>query len=79
MIGRLFTRGAINGRLHTNPDGSQGGFIYDGASVHPTATIEPTAVVMGGAQVKKGQVVANGEIVTSENKRVRFAPPLTPS
>lgn len=57
---------------HNNPDGSLGGYVSQGASVHPSATIESGAIVHGGV-VGPNAVIKNGFIVDPDGNVVEIA------
>ena len=69
-------KSAAEGSYHTNPDGSQGGFVAKTAYAASTAYVGPQARVLGNAQVLgNARVYGNagvyGNAVVSGNARVR--------
>lgn len=57
---------------HTNPDGSQGGWVPSSANIDPEATVEPSALVNPGATLGAGERVLDGQMVTRDGEIIKF-------
>ena len=55
-----FGFGPVPAHRHTNPDGSEGGWVADTATVESTVWVSGTALVFGNAQVSEVEVTDGG-------------------
>jgi hypothetical protein len=57
-----FGAGPVPAHRHTNPDGTEGGWVADTATVEPTAWVFGDAQVFGDARVSGDARVFEGEV-----------------
>ena len=67
----FFAQERMNFKTWTNPDGTAGGEVAEGAIVEDGAVIEKYAFIMPGSVISSGQIIKAGCIIDGQNE-VRF-------